>query len=193
MDSNEISNLAFFFKKFEGIGNKQSERMAHQILKFDDVEFNEFLFLLNELRTNINNCEICKNYTTNKLCNICSLKTRENKLMIVEHIEDISRYEEWGFFKGKYYVFPILFNNKFEKHVNFDISNLLEYSSNFDEIIIALSATIEGILTANFIDEQLSSKVKVSHLANGVPVGASIEYIDKLTFQYALKNRKESE
>lgn len=193
MNSNEITNLAFFFNKFPGIGKKQSDRMAHQVLKFNDEEFNEFLFLLNGIKKNIVNCKICKNYTNFDICTICSSTTRENKLMIVESIEDISRYEEWGFFKGKYFVFPILFNNKFEKNKEFDISNLSKYSLNFDEVIIALSANVEGALTANFIDEALSPNIKVSHLANGIPVGASIEYIDKLTFNYAFKNRKESE
>ncbi|MGL5205869.1 MAG: toprim domain-containing protein [Metamycoplasmataceae bacterium] len=193
MDSREIDNLSLFFQKFTGIGNKQSKRMAHQLLKFNDEEFQEFLLLLNELRNNIKNCKICKNYTSKDLCSICSLNTRENKLMIVESIEDISRYEEWKFFNGKYYVFPIIFNNKFEQINDFNISELTEYAKQFDEIIIALSATIEGTLTANFLDKNLSNITKVSHLANGVPVGASIEYIDKLTFKHAFQNRKGSQ
>lgn len=192
MDSREISNLSLFFQKFIGIGSKQSKRMAHQLLKFSDDEFKEFLFLINELKNNITNCKICKNYTNNVICIICSSSSRERKLMIVESIEDISRYEEWNFFQGKYYVFPIIFNNKFERISNFDISDLIEYAKQFDEIIIALSATIEGTLTANFLDDSLSKLTKVSHLANGVPVGASIEYIDKLTFKHAFQNRKES-
>ncbi|MGL5204769.1 MAG: toprim domain-containing protein [Metamycoplasmataceae bacterium] len=190
MDSREIDNLSLFFQKFIGIGNKQSKRMAHQLLKFSDGEFQEFLSLLNELRNNVKNCKICKNYTNNDFCLICSSNARERKLMIVESIEDISRYEEWDFFNGKYYVFPLIFNNKFEKINDSDISELIEYAKNFDEIIIALSATIEGGLTANFLDKNLSNITKVSHLANGVPVGASIEYIDKLTFKHAFQNRK---
>ncbi|MGL5591739.1 MAG: toprim domain-containing protein [Metamycoplasmataceae bacterium] len=193
MDSREIDNLSLFFQKFTGIGSKQGKRMAHQVLKFDDEEFREFLSLLNELRNNVKNCKICKNYTSKDICSICSSKTKENKLMIVESIEDISRYEEWNFFNGKYYVFPIIFNNKFEKINDLDISQLTEYAKEFDEIIIALSATIEGTLTANFLDKNLSVITKVSHLANGVPVGASIEYIDKLTFKHAFQNRKGSE
>ncbi len=193
MDSREISNLSIFFQKFIGVGNKQSKKMAHQVLKFDKNEFEEFVFLLNELKNNVKNCRICKNYTNNDICLICSSTTRENKLMIVESIEDISRYEEWKIFNGKYFVFPIIFNNKFERTQDFDLSELIKYTSQFDEVIIALSATIEGTLTSNFLDEQLSSTTKVSHLANGVPVGSNIEYIDKLTFNHAFKNRKESE
>jgi recombination protein RecR len=94
MDSREISNLSIFFQKFVGVGNKQSSKMAHQVLKFDENEFTEFIFLLNELKTNVRNCEICKNYTNNSICQICSSTTREKKLMIVESIEDISRYED---------------------------------------------------------------------------------------------------
>ncbi|MGL6124986.1 MAG: toprim domain-containing protein [Metamycoplasmataceae bacterium] len=193
MDSREINNLSLFFQKFTGIGSKQSKRMAHQLLKFSDDEFEEFLFLMHELKNNIKNCTICKNYTNNEICLICSSESREKKLMIVESIEDISRYEEWNFFKGKYYVFPIIFNSKFERTRDLDISKLVEYAKEFDEVIIALSANIEGALTANFIDENLSKSTKVSHLANGVPVGASIEYIDKLTFKHAFQNRKESQ
>ena len=192
MDSSEISNLSLFFQKFVGIGNKQSKKMAHQVLKFNDDEFQEFLFSLKELKANIHNCIICKSYTNNEICLICSSTTRDKKLMIVESIEDISRYEEWKFFNGKYFVFPIIFNNKFERIHNVDIQELKEYITKFDEVIIALSATIEGTLTANFLDDNLSKITKISHLANGVPVGASIEYIDKLTFSHAFKNRKES-
>ncbi len=193
MDSREISNLSSFFQKFTGIGNKQSRKMAHQVIKFNDDEFKEFVLLLNELKTNIDNCIICKNYTNNEICLICSSTTREKKLMIVESIEDISRYEEWSIFNGKYFVFPIIFNNKFERINNFDITELKEYCLKFDEVVIALSSTIEGTLTANFLDDNLSQITKISHLANGVPIGSSIEYIDKLTFSHSFKNRKESD
>jgi recombination protein RecR len=90
-------------------------------------------------------------------------------------------------------VFPIIFNNKFERKSDINMDELIDYASNFDEVILALSATIEGSLTANFVDESLSPITKVSHLANGVPVGSNIEYIDQLTFKHAFKNRKESE
>ncbi|MDK2819411.1 MAG: toprim domain-containing protein [Mycoplasmataceae bacterium] len=192
MSVSEISNLSIFFQKFSGIGAKQSKKMANQILKFNEDEFKEFLFLLNNLKEKVHNCIICQNYTIDETCSICSSKMREDKLMIVESIEDILRYEEWGIFQGKYFVFPILFNNDFSRKMDIDISKLQKYCLNFKEVVIALSATIEGTLTANFLNENLSEITKVSHLANGVPVGATIEYIDKLTFLQALKNRKEA-
>lgn len=188
----EISNLSIFFQKFAGIGAKQSKKMANQILKFSEDEFKEFMFLLKNLKENVSNCTICQNYTVDKICLICSSKTREDKLMIVESIDDILRYEEWGIFKGKYFVFPIIFNNDFSRKKDINIDKIQKYCLDFNEIIVALSATIEGTLTANFLNENLSKIRKVSHLANGVPVGASIEYIDKLTFLQALKNRKEA-
>ena len=115
--------------------------------------------------------------------------------MIVENIAQIQKYEEWKIFNGKYYKIPQLFTKKFERiNINLDFSFLIEYIENFDEIILALSPTPEGIMSANFIFDTIKKekpKTNISKLAIGVPIGSHLDYMDQLTMSYAIKNRKD--
>lgn len=90
---------------------------------------------------------------------------------------------------------PILFNKKFERiESNFDFNNLLDYVDNFNEIIIGLSPTAEGVLTSNLIFDTIKKEkpnINISSLAIGIPMGSSIDYMDQLTISYAIKNRKD--
>ena len=115
--------------------------------------------------------------------------------MIIEDIEKINQFEKERLFNGKYYLVPILFNKKFQQ-TQFDFDFLLTYLNEFDEVILAINSTTEGILTANLIVDKIKEKhknIKITQLATGIPLGVKMEYIDDLTLSYALKNRKELE
>ena len=137
-------------------------------------------------------CSLCQNFTDQNLCQICRSENRQKQLMIIEDIDKIEQFEKENLFQGKYYLVPILYNKKFEQKP-FDFQVLLNYLDQFDEVILALNSTSEAILTANLIIDQIKtrSQIKISQLATGIPLGTKMEYIDDLTLNYALKNRKE--
>ncbi len=194
----EFDSLIEIIKKIPSISNKQAHKIAKFIINQDktNIEKQWNLFFQNLLK--INKCSICSYYTTEKLCNICLSPNRENKIMIIENIDQIQKYEDWKIYQGKYYLAPILFNEKliYIQDNNFDSESFVNYVNQFDEIIIGISPHQQGILTINYLLDILKKKnilIKVSQLAIGIPFGASMDYIDQLTMSYAIKNRKDIE
>lgn len=193
----EFDDLVEMLREIPGISQKQATKIVNfflkknknDLLKYKDKFFNNLL--------KIDKCSICGFYATNNECLICDNKERNNKLLIVENLEQIQKYENWKIFDGKYYSIPILFNKKLELIVeNLNIDFLIKYINHFDEIIIALSPTVEGVFTTNYLCEQIKKnypKKHISSLSIGIPMGSSIDFMDQLTLSYAIKNRKDIE
>lgn len=190
----EFEQLVDILKQVPSISNKQAKNISHYLIDNNfDVEMN--LNKIINLIKNIKKCNLCSIYVINEsTCRICSSNTRERKLMIVEDNEQIIKIESMNIYKGKYYVIPYLFNKKFEQK-QYDFSKTLEYINEFDEVIIGISPTAEGILSTNFIFEKIRSfsNIKITRLATGIPLGSTLEYVDKMTLSYAIKNRKDIE
>ena len=196
MELKEIDELIEILKTYPGINHRQAQKIIYFLLEQNpeqnDNQFNQFKTILKQIKK----CNICKNYTIDFLCSICASQDRSKKLMVVENSVQIRNYEEWKYFDGKYFQIPFLFNKRFEKIQNVDLSFFMDYVNNFEEIILAISPTAEGILTTNYLYEQIKNKnpkIKITKLATGIQMGASIDYADKLTIFHALKNRKEIE
>lgn len=192
--NNGIDSIIEEIKKMPGITNKQAKKIVYFLLNQSKEFRNEYFKKLNEKLNEISKCEICSNYTTKKLCNICLSSDRNKKLIIVENIDQISLFEDWQIFNSKYFIVPLLFNSKFEEIKNYNFDFLLNYLKKFEEVILALSPTAHGLLTMDLISEQIrkeNQNIKITQLATGIPIGSSIEYMDKLTMKYAIKNRKE--
>ena len=192
----EFNELVDILKKIPTITTRQAEKIVSFFLEQKNYsqlesEFKKFI----EILSSIKECSICKYYSILDKCEICLSNLRENKLMIVESAEQIKKYEQWNLFNGKYFIIPYLVNKKFENiNTDFDFDFFVEYASNFDEIIIAISPTPEGILTSNLIFDKIKKEkpnLLVSSFGIGVPIGSSINNIDQLTISQALKNRKE--
>ena len=191
----EFNNLVDSLTKLPGISRKQATKIVNYLLinKKENIEnvLKDFLSNINKIK----NCSICGYYSIDNKCEICNSNHRENKLLIIENCEQIEKYENWKLWNGKYFKVPQLFNKKFEKiESNFNFDFLNSYITSFDEIVIALSPTPEGVLSANYIFDIIKNKnqkIKISKLAIGVPMGATIDYMDQLTLSYAIKNRKD--
>lgn len=177
------------------IPKKQSLKIIKNIIdnKKDIFEIDIQKFI--EVIKKIKKCTICFTLTENELCEICLSNNRYKKLMIVENPNIISKYEEWKIFNGKYFLVPILYTKKFTLiNPEFDFTFLLSYIDQFEEIIISLSPTAEGVLTSNLIFDTIkknNSNIKISQLAIGIPLGSTIDYIDQMTINHAFKNRKD--
>ncbi len=195
MAQDELQNLINLIARLPGIGNKSAQRIALYLIK----NKNDLMMPLGEsiklTSSSIQKCEVCGILDTQVLCKICSNPDRySNTVCIVEDMADVWAFERSGFFKGHYHVVGGLLSaakgfNEQDLKLN-KIQDRIE-KSNIEEIILALSATIEGQTTALVIKDFFdSSKIKITQLAYGVPVGSEIHYLDDNTLGAALESRR---
>ncbi|MFA5696596.1 MAG: recombination mediator RecR [Bacilli bacterium] len=192
-----INDLIDCFKDLPGVGEKTAERMALSTLDFEKEKLDYFAKSFIDVKTKIRRCKTCNNISENELCEICKDKSRDNqRLCIVEDIRSIILFEKNKIFSGKYHVFDKLISPiEGIGPDDIDINKLLERIKNEEikEIIIAIKPSLEGETTAMYIKKCLenNSTVIVSKIAQGIPMGAAMEYIDPLTLETAFYNRKE--
>ena len=148
---------------------------------------------------NINNkiqyCEICSNVTLDRVCNVCSNKSRDASIVcVVEDISDLWAMNRSGAFNGVFHVLGgLLSPMDGVGPEELRISNLIERvaSGNVKEIVLALGATITGQTTANYIFQELDKySIKITSLAQGVPVGGELDYLDDSTIVAAFNARR---
>lgn len=193
-----IKNLIESFKMLPGIGEKTAERMAFFILDFDEENVEFFSESLLNAKNNIRKCSICNNFTDNDICDICADKTRNNEILcIVEDPKNIYMFEKNGVFNGYYHVIENLISpldgiNPEDIGLEKLLKRIKE--NDFKEIIIAVKPSIEGETTSLYIKRVLEGlNIKITRIASGIPIGADMEYIDALTLERAILDRKELE
>lgn len=139
-------------------------------------------------------CLNCGNIGTTDVCDICTSNKRSNgELCIVENVADLWAMERAAVFKGRYHVLGGTLSALDAMGPDeLRIPKLLDrvISEDITEVILALNATIDGQTTAHYIAEQLESRVKVTTLAQGVPIGGELDYLDDGTITAALKARR---
>lgn len=198
MYPDSIKNLIESFKYLPGIGEKTAERLAFAVLDLDIEQVELFSESLEDVKKKVHQCSSCNALTENELCFVCSDSTRDkNILCVVEDTKNVFLFEKLGMFHGYYHVLNGLISPL--DGVNPEdvgIDKLLDRITNdkFKEVILAFKPSIEGETTALYIKKVLSGMdVLVTRLASGVPIGADMEYVDSLTLERALKDRKEIE
>lgn len=198
MYPDSIKNLIESFKYLPGIGEKTAERLAFAVLDLDIEQVELFSESLEDVKKKVHQCSSCNALTENELCFVCSDSTRDkNILCVVEDTKNVFLFEKLGMFHGYYHVLNGLISPL--DGVNpedIGIDKLLDRITNdkFKEVILAFKPSIEGETTALYIKKVLSGMdVLVTRLASGVPIGADMEYVDSLTLEIALKDRKEIE
>lgn len=198
MYPDSLKNLIESFKYLPGIGEKTAERLAFAVLGFDDDQCELFSQSLLNVKSKIKKCSICNTLTENDVCFVCSNSLRDNDVLcVVDDTKSVFLFEKLGMFNGYYHVLDGLISPL--DGVNpedIGLNKLIERISKdkFKEIILAFKPSIEGETTALYIKKILSDMdVVVSRLASGLPIGADMEYVDKLTLERALIDRKEIE
>lgn len=191
-----LENLIESFKKLPGIGEKTAERMAFAILNFSDIDVEEFGNSLLNIKESLKNCSVCGSLTDDNICHICNDKTRNTKtLLVVKDYKDVFTFEKMGTFNCLYHVLGGLISPIDEIGPDdLNISNLIARikDNSIEEIILAINSGIEADMTALYIKKVLSDyNVSVTRIASGIPIGADMDYIDALTLESALNNRKE--
>ena len=191
-----IRDLIDCFKYLPGIGDKSAERMTFSMLNLPAEKINEFINTITNIRDNVKKCEICGNLCEDNICNICSNLSRNKKIIfVVEKAKDIYLFEKLGIYNGVYHVLEGLISPIDGIHPeDLKINELKEKikNDNVEEIILALKPSIEGETTMQYLKKILSDfNVKISKIATGVPLGMDMEYIDTLTLELALEERKD--
>ena len=190
-----LQNLIECFQKLPGIGEKTAERLALSTLKLDQDIIDVFSKSLKDTKIKIKKCSICNNYSEENNCEICKDKSRDQDVLcVVEDPKNIIMFEKIGTFNGKYHVINGLISPL--DGINpedIQIPQLLERIENegIKEVILAVKPSVEGETTSLYISKMLHNQdVIVSKIAHGVPLGADIDYVDSLTLELALENRK---
>lgn len=190
-----LEELISCFKKYPTIGEKSAERLALATLDLSEEEINNFSNTLIKAKKVLKPCKICCNLTDKDICDICNDENRnKNIICVVEDYKSLISFEKAGNYKGVYHVLNGLISpidNVSPQDIN--ISSLVKRIEKLDkpEIIIALRSSIEGQTTTLYIKQIFENKsVTISRLSYGIPMGAEIDYLDVLTLDKALSDRK---
>jgi len=188
-----LSKLIGHFEKFPGIGPRTAQRLALFILKQPESSIRDFSKALLEAHSNVGRCKKCFNLTSEDECEICKNTERNQKLIcVVAETKDLLALERAREFKGVYHVIGGLISPMDSVGPELlEIRSLVERVSNseIDEIILALTPSVEGDTTSLYIGKLLTPFTKVTRIAYGLPMGSELEYVDEVTLARALEGR----
>ena len=193
---NEIEELVKLISKLPGLGPKSAKRIVLKLINNRDELVKPLAKSLADVYKNIVRCKICGTLKSNSIeCNFDNCKIvdkKYNKICVVENISDQWSIESSNIFNGYFHILGGTISSVGQKKEDLLISSLVERvkKDNIDEVILATSATVEGQTTAYYIQDSLKGiEVKVTKLAQGLPVGGEIESLDDGTLFSAFKNR----
>lgn len=196
MYPNNFQKLIDMYEKLPGVGNKTAQRYAFALLDLSQDEIDDCIKAYQGLKS-IKRCEVCGFLSDDNICPICKDDTREKStIMVVGYPQDLMAIEKTNTYKGMYHVLNGLLSSSkgvFPEDLNID-KLLNRINENIKEVIIATSPTMDGEMTALYLDKILKEKnVLVTRLAHGLPMGANLDYADELTLIKAMSNRKKIE
>ncbi len=191
---NEIEDLIKLISKFPGLGPKSAKRIVLKLINNKDELVKPLVNTLAQVYKNVVRCKSCGSLKSNSdgCLNCENTKDKFNKICVVEDIADQWSIENSNIFKGYFHILGGTISSVGQRKEDLLISSLVERvnKEKIDEVILATSATVEGQTTAFYIQDSLKNcKVKVTKLAQGLPVGGEIESLDDGTLFSAFKNR----
>lgn len=189
-----LENAVNEFAKLPGIGRKSALRLVLHMLKQDVHEVEMFANSLLQLRSEVKHCKVCHNISDTDICNICSNPSRNASFIcVVENIKDVMAIENTHQFSGLYHVLGgIISPMDGIGPSDLEVESLVTRvtGGTIEEIVLALSTTMEGDTTNFFIYKKLKNlPVKISTLARGVSIGDELEYTDEVTLGRSIVNR----
>ncbi len=196
MTATEIDRLIQLLAKLPGLGPRSSRRVALHLLKRREALLAPLVAALSNAAERVRPCAQCGNLDTSDPCAMCADPRRDASLIcVVEEVADLWALERSGAFRGRYHVLGgTLSALDGVGPEDLNIPRLVERAREPDvrEVIVATSATVDGQTTAHYITDRLEGAgVAITRLAQGVPVGGELEYLDDGTLAAALKARRE--
>ncbi|EPI53588.1 recombination protein RecR [Gardnerella vaginalis JCP7672] len=191
-----IGRVIDAFSKLPGIGPKGAQRIAFYILSSSDVQTQDLIDAISDLRENVRFCEICGNVCEQSPCVICQDPRRDHtKICVVEEPKDIMSIERTHEYAGVYHVLGGAINPMANVGpADLKITQLLERlkDAQVKEVILALDPNIEGEATVTYLARLLEPlDISITRLASGLPVGGDLEYADEITLGRAFAGRQE--
>lgn len=189
-----LENAVNEFASLPGIGKKTAFRLVMHLLRQNETDVERFGESLIKLKKEIKYCRICFNISDNDICDICSDRSRDHTLIcIVENIRDVIAIENTGQYRGLYHVLGGIISPMDgigPSDLNIDQLEGKVKEGGIDELIFALSTTMEGDTTNYYIFRRLIPyNIKVSSLSRGVAIGDELEYTDEITLGRSIINR----
>ncbi len=194
---NPITKLIEELSALPGIGGKSAQRLAFFIINMPKQRALALSSAIEEAVENVRYCSVCCNLTDEDPCPICSNLKRDHKtIMVVEDPRDMAAYERTKQYHGMYHVLhgaisPMTGVGPQEIKIK-QLLERLQREDAIEEVILATNPNVEGEATAMYISRLLKPlDIKVTRIANGVPVGGDLEYVDEITLSRALEGRRE--
>lgn len=190
-----LENAVTEISRLPGIGRKTALRLALHLLRRDSREATALGQAIIDLRTKVCYCKVCHNISESEVCELCSSTKRDRSIVcVVENVRDVMSVEATGQFQGLYHVLGGLISPV--DGISPDllaIDSLVERvaAGGVEEVILALSATMEGDTTNYYLSRRLAAwpQVRLTRLARGMSVGNEIEYTDEVTLGRSLLER----
>jgi recombination protein RecR len=195
MSAPEIERLIQFLARLPGLGPRSARRAALHLMKRRESLMLPFAESLRQAAERLRNCGRCGNLDSSEPCAICADARRDKTVIcVVEEVGDLWAIERSGAFKGLYQVLGgtlSALDGRGPEDLRLDALTVRAGAPEVAEVILALSATVDGQTTGHYIAERLAgSGVTVSRLAHGVPIGGELDYLDDGTLSAALKARR---
>ena len=191
----DIDALIEMMAKLPGLGPRSARRAVLHLIRKRALLFTPLAEMMQTVAETAQECLNCGNIGTTNICDICSSNERANgEICVVEDVADLWAMERANVFQGRYHVLGgTLSALDAIGPDELSIPRLIRRvkSEGITEIILALNATIEGQTTAHYIADQLEGQIRLTTLAQGVPIGGELDYLDDGTITTALKARKE--
>ena len=192
-----IENFISSLSKIPGLGPRSARRATLFLLARKDLLLMPLYSAIKNLLENVSLCNICGNFCVDKTCKICLDPKRDHNIIcVVEDVSDLWAIERAGVFKGVFHVLGgTLSAVESIGPAEINISSLerrVVAQDNFQELILALNATLDGQTTSHYIADIFNDRnIKVTSLAKGVPIGGELDYLDEGTISAALHSRKD--
>jgi recombination protein RecR len=188
-----IETLIALMAKLPGLGPRSARRAVLHLIRKRTTQLGNLARAMDEVARTARDCVICGNIGTSDRCEICASEKRANgEICVVEDVADLWAMERAGVFKGRYHVLGgTLSALDAVGPEELRIPQLVQRVEDeaITEIILALNATVDGQTTAHYIADRLEGRVAVTSLAQGVPIGGELDYLDDGTITAALRAR----
>ncbi len=198
MAASEIEHLIQLFARLPGLGPRSARRAVLHLIQKRESLMQPLAAALGRAATEIHACGLCGNLDTQDPCAVCRDPRRDPAMIcVVEQVSDLWALERSGAFKGRYHVLGgtlSALDGRGPEQLRVDALLARAREPQVREVILALSATVDGQTTAHYLADRLSGlDLEVTALAHGVPVGGELDYLDDGTLTAALKARRPAE
>lgn len=191
-----IDRLIEALRCLPGVGPKSAQRIAFHLLERNRAGARRLAAALKEAVETVRNCERCRNFSDAPLCRVCASAKRDASLLcVVESPTDIGLIEQAGGYNGRYFVLmgrlsPL--DGIGPADLGMEKLTVLLNTGEITEVILATSTTVEGQATAHYLTELIQGRgIRVSRLAQGIPLGGELEFVDSGTLAHAISSRRQ--